>query len=319
MTTILVTGIGGRLAQMVAGALAGQTDVCAVGVDRAPVEPPLLGIETHVSNMRGQPLLDLLRETGAEVVVHLAQFGEEQIVPGREAAVRGNVITTMELLGACAAAGVRRAVLRSSTLVYGARYNLPAFVAEPAPLHMPVRPSLTRDYVEIERFAADFAQKHPGLAITTLRCASLAGGGVLSPLARYLTQPTPRTWLGFDPRIQALHAAAAAAAFALAALAEAAREPLNIAADSPLTLAHAIRLAGGRPLPFPGSLFELTALFGGSAAAVTGMLPFDPDFLRFSCIADTRRAHETLGWSPRHSAEEALHQLAPRQEVAVAA
>src|SRR5205823_11872685 len=111
MTTALITGIGGRLAQMVAGGLAGQSGMRVIGVDRAPVEPPLLGIETRISNMRGHALLDLLRETGAEIVVHLAQFGEERAAPGREAAVRGNVITTMELLGACVAAGVRRAAL----------------------------------------------------------------------------------------------------------------------------------------------------------------------------------------------------------------
>jgi UDP-glucose 4-epimerase len=316
MTTVLVTGIGARLAQLVARGLAGQAAVRVVGVDRAPVEPALPGIETHVSNMRGRPLLGLLREVGAEVVVHLAQFGEEHVVLGREAAVRGNVIATIELLGACAAVGARRVVLRSSTLVYGARHDLPAFVAEAAPLQMPAQPGLTHDYVEIERFAADFAQKQAGLTITILRCAGLIGGDVSSPLARYLAQQAPRIWLGFDPRIQALHAADAAMAFALAALADAARGPLNLAAD-PLTLTQAIRLAGRRPLPLPGPLFDLAGLFGRST--VTGALPFEPGFLRFACVADTRRAHEILGWSPQHSAEEALRELAPPQEVAATA
>jgi UDP-glucose 4-epimerase len=316
MTTVVVTGVGGRLAQTVAGVLAGQAGVQVVGVDRAPVEPPLLGIDTRVSNLRGQALLELLREVGANVVVHLAQFGEERAAPGREAAVRGNVITTMELLGACAAVGVRRVVLRSSTLVYGARHDQPALVAETAQLHMPARPGLTRDYVEIGRFAADFAQKRPELSIVHLRCAALLGG-VSSPLSRYLSQPMPRTLLGFDPRIQVLHMADAAVAFVLAALADGVSGAFNVAADGSLTLIQAILLAGRRPLPIPGPLFDAAGLFGGSAANLTGALPFDPGFLRYSCVADTRRAREELGWLPQHSADAALRELTPERELAV--
>jgi len=319
MTTVVVTGISGRLAQMVAGALAGQADVRVIGVDRAPVEPPLLGIDTHVSNMRGQVLLQLLGQLGAEVLVHLAQFGEERAVRGREAAVRGNVITTMELLGACAAAGVRRVVLRSSTLVYGARHDLPALVGEATALQLPTVPCLTRDYVEIERFTADFAAAHADLSIAVLRCAGLVGGGLSSPLARYLDQPIPRVLLGFDPRIQVLHPADAAVAFALAALSDAARGPFNVAADGPLTLSRAIRLAGRRPAPLPGALFDTASLLGSRGRRVTGELPFAPAFLRYACVADTRQAYETLGWAPQHSADDALRELSPERELAVSA
>jgi UDP-glucose 4-epimerase len=317
MATVIVTGIGGRLAQMVAGALAGQAGIQVIGVDRAPVEPPLLGIDSRVSNLRGQALLELLREVGADIVVHLAQFGEERAAPGREAAVRGNVITTMELLGACATAGVRRVVLRSSTLVYGARYDLPALIGESMLLHMPPQPGLTRDYVEIGRFAADFVQKRPDLSIIALRCAGLAGGGVSSPLSRYLGQPAPRMLLGFDPRIQVLHPADAAVAFALAALVDGVSGAFNIAADGPLTLSRAILLAGQRPLPFPGPLLDIAGLFGGAATSLTGTLPFVPGFLRYSCVADTSRAHEELGWTPQYSADDALRDLAPARELAV--
>jgi UDP-glucose 4-epimerase len=267
--------------------------------------------------MRGQALLELLRENGAEVVVHLALFGEERDAPGREAAVRGNVITTMELLGACATAGVRRAVLRSSTLVYGAGHDLPALIAETAPLRAPARPGLIRDYVEIERFASDFAQKRPELTIVALRCAGLAGNEVSSPLTRYLSQPAPRMLLGFDPRIQVLHPADAASAFVLAALASDVGGAFNIAADGPLTLSRAILLAGGRPFPIPGLLFDTSGILGGRAESLTGALPFDAAFLRYPCIANTGRAQEQLGWVAQNSADEALHTLAFEREVAV--
>jgi UDP-glucose 4-epimerase len=182
---------------------------------------------------------------------------------------------------------------------------------------MPPLPGLARDYVEIGRFAADFAQKRPDLSIVTLRCAGLTGGDVSSPLSRYLGQPTPRTLLGFDPRIQVLHPADAVVAFALAALADGASGAYNIAAEGPLTLTHAILLAGRRPLPLPSPLLDMAGLFGGGATGLTGALPFDPGFLRYSCVADPRRARMELGWQPQHSADEALRDLASGRELAV--
>ena len=314
MTTALITGIHGRLAALVAGVLAGQADVRVIGVDRGPPEKLLRGVEMRVSDLRGRPLLELLRSTGADVVVHLAQIGEERSAPGRETAVQGNVISTMELLGACVVAGVRRVVLRSSTLIYGARHDLPAFVTEAAPARPAGHAGLVHNYVEIERFVGDFAGKHPDLSIAVLRCAGLVGAAVSSPLARYFGQPLPPVLLGFDPRIQVLHPDDAAVAFALAALANGVDGPFNLAADDPLTLSHAIQLADRRSLPLPGPLFDAAELFG--AARRIGVLPFDVDFLRYSCVADPRRAHETLGWTPQHTAEAALRELAPRRELA---
>jgi UDP-glucose 4-epimerase len=34
--------------------------------------------------------------------------------------------------------------------------------------------------------------------------------------------------------------------------------------------------------------------------------PFDITFLRHSCVVDTRRAKEVLGWSPAHSAADSI-------------
>lgn len=317
MTTVLITGINGRLAALVAGVLAGRSGVYVVGVDRELPAAPPAGVDLHLSDLRGSSLQELLRSTGAAVVVHLAQVGEERPAPGRETTVQGNVITTMELCGACVAAGVRRAVLRSSTLVYGARHDLPAFATESTPLSATGLSGLLHNYVEIERFAVEFSGKHPGFAATVLRCAGIAGAAAGSALARYLGQPRPPTLLGFDPRIQVLHPDDAAEAFALAALADDIDGPLNVAADGPLTLSHAIRLAGRQPLPLPGALFKVSGLLGGLPRA--GALPFDVEFLRYSCIADTRRARDVLGWEPRRTAEEALRELAEQPVTAASA
>jgi len=317
MTTTLITGINGQLAGLIAGVLARQSDLRVIGIDRKPPEHAIAGVEFHRSDMRGRSLRTVLQATAAEVVLHLAQVGEEQAVPSHEVAVRGNVLATMELLGACVAVDVRRVVLRSSTLVYGARHDLPLFLGESTPLRTTGVGDLPHDYVEVERFADDFSDKHADLGITVLRCARLVGAGVSSPLVRYLRQRTPFTILGFDPLIQVLHPDDAALAFVLAVLTPDVAGAFNLAADQPLTLSHAIRLAGGQPLPLAGPLFRTASLLGGVLPA--GALPSDTAFLRYPCIADTRRAHDRLGWAPQHSAEDALRELAPQQARAVSA
>lgn len=272
MSTIVITGIRSRLAQLVAGVLRAQSDVHIIGVDR---EPPSisLDIEFRSLEMRGTHILDLLQETGAQTVIHLAQLGEEQALIGREVAVSGNVMTTIELLGACVTAKIRRVVLRDSTFVYGARYDQPMFLNEATPLQVTGRLSPLKDYVEIARFVADFSVKHPDISIVTLRCAGLVGKGVSSPLMRYLTQPNPRVMFGFDPIIQVLHHDDAAIALALAAVTDEDCGVLNIAADMPLTLAHAIRLTGRQPIPLLSPAFDAARVLGGNVSFAVGELP----------------------------------------------
>lgn len=303
---ILVTGIAGRFAQLVAGTLGTRTELQVLGVDHSVDGLVCPGVMLAQSELRGPALLELLRTSAVEVVVHLAQPGEEAHTG------RAGRLQTFELLGACAAAGVQKVVLRSSTLVYGASLDTPLIVGEITPLGAVAAPGLQSDYVAIERFAATFRKAHPKPKLVLLRCAGIAGGGVSSPLARYLSTSRPCTAYGFNPRIQVLHALDAVVAFVLAVL-EDYDGPFNLAAEQPLPLEQAIRLAGAQPLGLPSMLLNNPLL-----QSVSDALPFDSAFLRYSCVADTRRARMLLGWAPHYSAAQALGELAaeriPAQE-----
>jgi UDP-glucose 4-epimerase len=256
--------------------------------------------------------VDMLREARVDTVVHLTLVGEEQPTYHGEETLQRNIINSMVLLGACARAGVRRVVLRSSTLVYGAHMRNPAFITEE---HSPRLHSLTgllREYGEIDMRAAEFASTHPDIEVVRLRCAGLVGDGIWSPLAHYLAQPMPRLLLGFDPRIQVLHPDDAAATFVLAALGNV-TGALNIAADDPLALVQAVRLTGKQPLPVPGLLLDGRTPFpSGQRRGISGAWPFPESFLRASCVADTRRAAQELGWTPRYHARDILRSLKAR-------
>jgi UDP-glucose 4-epimerase len=321
MPTIVITGIAGRLASLVAGALAAQPATNVIGVGRElPARPPP-GVRLARCNMGAAALLELLAESGAHTVIHLDIAGEE---PGAHGDDRGNLFRAVELLAACERAGVGRLVLRSSTLVYGARHDAPAYIDERTPPSPGARASLARDYAEIERIASQFAARQPGLRVIAIRCAGIVGGGVASPLGCYLTRRPAPAMLGFDPRVQVLHADDAAVAFALAALSTTAEGPINVAAPDPLPLGRAIALAGGRPMPLPPAIYSAAALardgladqgplldaLATRASSLLPRLPFDSDYLQYACVADTARARELLGWQPQHTAEDSLREQA---------
>jgi UDP-glucose 4-epimerase len=292
---IVVTGHG-QLAQRVGAVLGARPGVriASIGVS---------GDARQIDQLpRGQALEALLRELSPAVVLHLDQPGEER--PGE----RAGQLQTIDLLGACEAIGVGRVVLRSSTLVYGASPDSPAFLCEAALLRAEQQPGLQRDYVAIEQAAQAAALRSPAMEVAILRCAPLVGGQISSPLARYLSQPRPLTLLGFDPRLQVLHTDDAVVAFALAALVPV-RGAFNLAADDVISLGRAIRQAGRQPLPLGPLAFSGARLTQPLTGPIRASLPFDPAFLQYACVADTTRARSELGWAPQHTAAKAIAEL----------
>jgi UDP-glucose 4-epimerase len=323
MHTTLITGIGGRLATLVAGALVSQPNTCVVGIGQTMPAVALEGVRLYECDMRGVSVLDLLRATAADTLLHL-DYAEPDQLPGANDG-RGAVFRAIDVLGAAATAGVERVVLRSSTLVYGANPDAPAFIGEDAPLVPSSLAGWLHDEAEIERVAREFAARPGAPRLTVMRCAPIVGGGVDTPFGRYLAAPRQPVMLGFDPRIQVLHGHDAAVALALAVLAPGLDGTLNVAAEPPLPLGKAIHLAGGRALPLPDFVLSAAERARGAqpvgvevlAAAVAapldsllGVVPFETSFLRYGCVADTRLAQQRIGWAPQHTAEATLCEVA---------
>jgi UDP-glucose 4-epimerase len=308
MTTVLITGILGRLARMVAEVLAADPSVRVVGADLQSPAEPVPGVEIYECGLRGPQMLDLIRLTGADVVVHLAGGWHDPVAASTAIHTHSGVVLTMELLGACAAAGVSRVVLRSGTFVYGAGPEQPMMLDETAPLFATERAGVLKDVLTIEQFVAGFVRRHT-VPIVLLRCAWLAGSGIESPLTRYLRQSAPPVRFGFNPRIQVLHAADAAAAFALAALGEILPAAYNIASEPTLNLSQAVRLAGRWPFPLFGLTLDTIKLAARGNASSSLLL--DPIFLSYSCVADTRQAREVLGFVPQYDAAAAIRESVP--------
>jgi UDP-glucose 4-epimerase len=304
---VLVTGVAGYWGSRVASRLIEGTGNHILGLDREMPVKEVRGLDFIKADVRNALLSDLLKAEEVDTVCHLA-FVES----GRpsEAAFDLNVMGTVNLLRACAGAGVRKVILKSSTAVYGARPSNSAFLTEEHALRGSKRTGTIRDLVEIEKFCNGLRWQEPELMLTILRFANIVGPTVDTPMTRFLRDPRMPTLLGFDPRMQIIHEEDVIEAL-VHAVNQYAPGVFNIAAEDVFPL-NKLRGLAGKP---PTSVLHPFAYWGlrsrgGIGRRLRRHMPFEPDYLRYPYVADLRSMRQSLGFEPRYSAEEILREFA---------
>jgi UDP-glucose 4-epimerase len=311
--TILVTGVAGTWGAQVAARLIREAGLHVIGLDNKPPATAIDGLDFIRADVRNPLLVELLRTERVDSVCHLAFL--ETIGPSK-AAFDLNVMGTTNLLDACADAGVRKAVLKSSTAVYGARPTNAAFLTEGHALRGSKRSGTIRDLMEIEAFCRNFSQRTPHPAVTILRFASIVGTTVDTPMTRFLKMRHAPSLLGFDPRMQIIHQEDVVEALVHAVLNDI-HGTFNVAAEDVIPLNKMRGLAGKPSLAIPHLLaYWSRKLPASSRHRGNDALPIEPDYLRYPWVADLHRMREELGFVPRYNAEDTLRELAERHNAA---
>ena len=301
---VLVTGVAGYWGERVARRLLQEGNVHVLGLDVEPPEEEIKGLDFVQADVRNPLLAELLREEQVDTVCHLSFVNTFR---RSEAIFNFNVMGTMKLVGASAECGVRRVVLKSSTMVYGAHPDNDAFLTEESRLRGSRRYGYNRYRLEIESFVNGFRRQAPELEITLLRFANILGPTADTPMNSYLRSPVVPMLLGFDPMLQVIHEDDAVEALIHAVFAEQAGV-FNVAADPPLPLLRIMGLAGKLPLP----LLHPLAYRGVNLLGNTGLrrfAPFEPDYLRYRWVGDVSRMREEFGFLPQMMGDEAVESL----------
>ena len=307
---LLVTGVAGFWGSRVAERLVSEPNTYVIGLDPEPPERTIPRLDFVPADVRNPLLAELLASEGVDTVCHLSFVETTQ---PHDAIYNLNVMGTTKLLEACAEAKVRKVVLKSSTAVYGARPSNSAFLTEDHAIRGSKRSGTTRDLLEIETFCRDFRHRWPQLTLTILRFASIIGATADTPMTRFLKMPQAPSLLGFDPRMQFIHEDDVVEALTHAVLKDV-PGIINIAAEDIIPLNRMRGLAGKRPISIP----HLLAYWGRDKLARYGQhshehMPIEPDYLRYSWVADLRRMREELGFAPFYSAEDTLREFAEHQ------
>jgi UDP-glucose 4-epimerase len=279
--------------------------------------PPTAGRKTRFYKIDlTQPTVDarlaeILAAEGVDTFLHLAFLAS----PTHAGAWAHELesVGTMHVLNACRERPVRKFVLWSQTLLYGALPSNPNFLTEEHPLRANSESRFLRDKIEAEGAVERFAQQMPGTIVTVLRVAPILGPTVNNYLTRYLGRRLVPMLMGYDPLMQFVHEVDALAAFKLAAMRDC-PGMYNIVGEGVLPLSMAIELAGRGVVPVPHPLaYPLASLLW--TAQLLEAPPMFLDYLRWICIADGEKAFQKLRFRPAFTTREAVLDYAGAQRL----
>ncbi len=298
---VAVTGAATGAGRLLAAGLAGREEIRkVVAIDDHRGDVP--NVTWRVTDIR-DPLLSN-RLSDVDVIVNLDLLSSPELDP-RERRTH-NVRGAQTVVTAAAAARVRRVILVTSAMVYGAGPDNPVPLAEDAPLLAEADTSIAGDYVEIEELAAGAALTHPGVDVTVVRPAALVGPGVDTVITRHFEAPRLLSVKGSTPGWQFCHIEDLASALELI-VTEGLTGPIAVGSDGWLGADEVSAITGKRGFELPA------ALTFGMAQRLhrLGMTPAPATDLRYVAypwVVDCARLR-AAGWKPAHDNAGALRVL----------
>jgi nucleoside-diphosphate-sugar epimerase len=238
---------------------------------------------------------------GVDIVVHAGVVQD----PAAAAATRraGNLGGVSTLLEAAAFAGVRRVVIVSSAMVYGALADNPPLLTEQHELRAAADDSIVADFVQVESLVADFASRHKEISVVVLRPTTIVGPGCDGVLTRHFETSRLLAIRGVTARWQFVHVADVASACVLAATG-AVDGVVNVAPPATLSQADLEAITGSRRVELPASV-----VFGAAdrlhRAGVTMAPAGEVAYLAYPWVVDSGLLLEA-GWRPAYDSAAAL-------------
>jgi UDP-glucose 4-epimerase len=311
---VVVIGATGNVGVRVVEALARRDEVeQIVGVARRRPETQAPKTTFEAADIRHADLTTLF--SGADAVVHLAWM----IQPGRDERVTAstNVEGSRRVIQAVIEARVPALVYASSIGAY-APGPKSRRVDEDWPATGIASSFYSRHKAAVERELRWRAASHPDLRIVALRPGLIFQRGAASEIQRLFLGPlfpgaaanprlVPILPLPRGLAVQAVHTEDVAEAYALAVTRNDVRGPLNVAAEPVLDASTLAEVLEAKVITLPALLVRAAA----AASFAAHLQPTEPGWIDLALktpLMATDRIR-SLGWSPRHSATDALLEL----------
>ena len=298
---VLVTGVARHLGGSLVRLLNDSAGVDRViGIDVVPPRENLGRAEFVRADIRNPIITKVIAAADVDTVVHMSVSSNPTGTGSRAAMKELNVIGTMQLLAACQKApSLRRLVVKSTTTVYGASPRDPALFTEGTEPKAAPRSGFAKDATEVESYVRGFSRRRADVDVTVLRFANFIGPGITSPVISLFSLPVVPTILGYDARLQFVHAHDGLEVLRRAALEEH-RGVYNVAGEGVLLLSQAARRAGRPTVAVPSPLVH----GAGSVARRAGVAGLSRELVAYLVhgrAVDTTRLKEHFGYTPRYS------------------
>ena len=300
---VVITGIASHWGSELARHLERDPSIDFIaGIDMTEPAGDFERTEFIEADIRNPVLTRILPVTEPDVVVHcgIVLYPE----PGKSARALHdiNVIGSLQLLASLEKTPTLQSlVVRSSAAIYGSSGAGPSFFSEEMAGHYPLKTRFQRDIGELEGYFDNFARRHLDITCCILRYQPEIGPDLDSPLVRYLSLPVVPTQLGFDPRLQLLHADDATGALVTATQSPI-RGPVNVAPSGTISLTRILRMAGRPTLPVPHPMFGPAFSQLGRRLGAADLYADGVQLLRYGRGVDNTRLRTELGYEPRFDA-----------------
>lgn len=255
-------------------------------------------------------LAQILKDENCDTFVHLALLTN----PSRSSSYAHELeaVGTMYVISACEEAKVRKLILGSTTMCYGATPRNPNYLTEDMPLNG-ARARFIRDKVAAEHEFAGFAKRNPQAVMTVLRPGMILGPTVRNFWTKYFGRPVVPTMLGYDPLMQCVHETDVIDAYQKV-IREDHPGAWNIVGKGVMPLSTILGLHGKVSLPLPSAL--LRASYRAAWLAGVGEMPSSMlDYLRYLWVADGEKTEKKMGFVPKYNTRETLQSFMGMQRL----
>jgi 1-acyl-sn-glycerol-3-phosphate acyltransferase/nucleoside-diphosphate-sugar epimerase len=201
----------------------------------------------------------------------------------------------------CARARIKKFVLLSSAMIYGASPHNPGFISEAHVIPRSDKKRISKDWLDLEALAAAYMGELSGtnIELNILRSCAVLAPGSDDYFSELFRKTLAFVLPGHDPTIQLLSPIDLAGVVS-AVVANRAGGVFNVAPDGVITLRAALRLSEASRLPIARTIQRMARRLG-LAHPIEQL-----DYIRYSWTISNRKAKRELKWTPCRSSVEAL-------------
>ncbi|MCX7958709.1 MAG: NAD-dependent epimerase/dehydratase family protein, partial [Deltaproteobacteria bacterium] len=213
-------------------------------------------------------------------------------------------VGTFKVLNACSAAMVKRFVMWSTTMVYGAFPDNPNYLTEEHKKRGCPGFSFVQDKLEAEKTLVEFASKKTEFKYTILRTCTIVGPTVDNIFTSLFMRNYVPVVMGYDPLMQFIHEVDVIDVFKYALDKDITGE-FNVAADGVLPVSEIMRLGKIFPLPVPYFALKNVVSFLWNGQLIRYPVGF-LNYMKYVFNVDNERLRKDMGFTPKYSSLEAI-------------
>jgi UDP-glucose 4-epimerase len=305
-SVVAITGVSGQLGGTLAQLLEEDDRVAhVVGLDVRPPTQSLAKTRFFQQDVSAPGMENIFRDEGVTHVAHFAFILDT--IRDRERAHRVDVGGSRNVLSASSAVGVKKIVVSSSSVVFGAHSDNPTAIPEDHPRRPHPRIQYTLDKVEVEDLCASFAKEHPATRVVVLRPVTIVGPRMANFISRSMEKPVVLLPAWHNPPWQFVHEVDCARA-AQVMLFNGLSGVYNLGADGTVGLAELLREHNRRVTRVPRLLMKTVAdlcwyLGLTRLSEVHGPLV---DFMCWVPVLDNSRLKREADFQFRYTSREAI-------------